>query len=299
MPVLGSETLAKIRSGSLTLGLGVHHLRGSAVPLLAKAARIRLAVHRFRARHDLHAGDIANLPGRPADWRGAHRAHLRGRAGRGHACARQRRLGDRRAPCRHRRAGTPSRRRLPLSADGASQHGRTSGPVRLSSAGRRRGTEDTERRDPRHPHDRDAGGRRECRQDRRHRRHRCLADRHQRPFAGDGQLPARSATSVCRQPIERSPTPACATRRCWGWAASTIKSWPAATSAWVRAWCSPAATTTCCWSSHTSCGVLARAIALSAAFSAPAPENAGASGGRCRSRDRTTRLRGRACIRGA
>src|SRR5688572_6010451 len=38
MPVLGSEVLKRIRGGALTLGLGVHHLRGSAVPLLAKAA---------------------------------------------------------------------------------------------------------------------------------------------------------------------------------------------------------------------------------------------------------------------
>ena len=38
MPLLGSDALAKIRSGQLTLGLGVHHLRGSAVPMLAKAA---------------------------------------------------------------------------------------------------------------------------------------------------------------------------------------------------------------------------------------------------------------------
>src|SRR5436190_20467650 len=38
MPVLGSETLAKIRGGSLTLGFGVQNLRGSVVPLLAKAA---------------------------------------------------------------------------------------------------------------------------------------------------------------------------------------------------------------------------------------------------------------------
>jgi 2-keto-3-deoxy-L-rhamnonate aldolase RhmA len=38
MPLLGSETLQKIRGGKLTLGLGVHHLRGAAVPLLAKAA---------------------------------------------------------------------------------------------------------------------------------------------------------------------------------------------------------------------------------------------------------------------
>jgi 2-keto-3-deoxy-L-rhamnonate aldolase RhmA len=38
MPVLGSDVLQKIRGGALTLGLGVHHLRGSAVPLLAKAA---------------------------------------------------------------------------------------------------------------------------------------------------------------------------------------------------------------------------------------------------------------------
>ena len=38
MAVLGSEVLKRIRDGALTLGLGVHHLRGSAVPLLAKAA---------------------------------------------------------------------------------------------------------------------------------------------------------------------------------------------------------------------------------------------------------------------
>ena len=38
MPVLGSDTLKKIRAGQLSLGLGVHHLRGAAVPLIAKAA---------------------------------------------------------------------------------------------------------------------------------------------------------------------------------------------------------------------------------------------------------------------
>src|SRR5262245_10097602 len=38
MPLFGSDTVQRIRGGQLTLGLGVHHLRGSAVPLLAKAA---------------------------------------------------------------------------------------------------------------------------------------------------------------------------------------------------------------------------------------------------------------------
>jgi 2-keto-3-deoxy-L-rhamnonate aldolase RhmA len=38
MAVLASDVLSRIRGGGLTLGLGVHHLRGSAVPLLAKAA---------------------------------------------------------------------------------------------------------------------------------------------------------------------------------------------------------------------------------------------------------------------
>src|SRR5882757_4808715 len=38
MPVLGSDVLKKIRGGELTLGFGVHQLRGSAVPMLAKAA---------------------------------------------------------------------------------------------------------------------------------------------------------------------------------------------------------------------------------------------------------------------
>lgn len=39
MPLLASEGLKRIRSGKeLALGLGVHHLRGAAVPLLAKAA---------------------------------------------------------------------------------------------------------------------------------------------------------------------------------------------------------------------------------------------------------------------
>jgi 2-keto-3-deoxy-L-rhamnonate aldolase RhmA len=38
MPLLASDALQRIRSGRLTLGLGVHHLRGSAVPMLARAA---------------------------------------------------------------------------------------------------------------------------------------------------------------------------------------------------------------------------------------------------------------------
>jgi 2-keto-3-deoxy-L-rhamnonate aldolase RhmA len=38
MPLLCHEALHRIRSGQLTLGLGVHHLRGPAVPMLAKAA---------------------------------------------------------------------------------------------------------------------------------------------------------------------------------------------------------------------------------------------------------------------
>jgi 2-keto-3-deoxy-L-rhamnonate aldolase RhmA len=38
MPLLASDALHKIRGGKLALGLGVHHLRGSAVPMLAKAA---------------------------------------------------------------------------------------------------------------------------------------------------------------------------------------------------------------------------------------------------------------------
>jgi 2-keto-3-deoxy-L-rhamnonate aldolase RhmA len=38
MPLLASDALHRIRAGELTLGLGVNQLRGSAVPLLAKAA---------------------------------------------------------------------------------------------------------------------------------------------------------------------------------------------------------------------------------------------------------------------
>jgi len=38
MPLLAIESLRRIRSGQLTLGFGVQHLRGAAVPLLAKAA---------------------------------------------------------------------------------------------------------------------------------------------------------------------------------------------------------------------------------------------------------------------
>jgi 2-keto-3-deoxy-L-rhamnonate aldolase RhmA len=38
MTLLAIEALQRIRSGQLTLGFGVHHLRGAAVPLLAKAA---------------------------------------------------------------------------------------------------------------------------------------------------------------------------------------------------------------------------------------------------------------------
>jgi 2-keto-3-deoxy-L-rhamnonate aldolase RhmA len=38
MPLLASDALQRIRGGKLALGLGVHHLRGAAVPLLARAA---------------------------------------------------------------------------------------------------------------------------------------------------------------------------------------------------------------------------------------------------------------------
>ena len=38
MPLLANEAVQRIRSGRLTLGFGVHHLRGAAVPMLAKAA---------------------------------------------------------------------------------------------------------------------------------------------------------------------------------------------------------------------------------------------------------------------
>jgi 2-keto-3-deoxy-L-rhamnonate aldolase RhmA len=38
MPLLCSDVLQKIRGGGLTLGFGVQHLRGSAVPLIARAA---------------------------------------------------------------------------------------------------------------------------------------------------------------------------------------------------------------------------------------------------------------------
>ena len=38
MPLLGSEGLQKIRSGQITLGLGIYHLRGAPASLLAKAA---------------------------------------------------------------------------------------------------------------------------------------------------------------------------------------------------------------------------------------------------------------------
>jgi 2-keto-3-deoxy-L-rhamnonate aldolase RhmA len=38
MTLLASDALHRIRAGRLTLGLGVHHLRGAAVPMLAKAA---------------------------------------------------------------------------------------------------------------------------------------------------------------------------------------------------------------------------------------------------------------------
>ena len=38
MPLLCGDVLEKIRGGELSLGFGVHQLRGSAVPMLAKAA---------------------------------------------------------------------------------------------------------------------------------------------------------------------------------------------------------------------------------------------------------------------
>src|SRR5262249_35004576 len=65
MPVLGSEALQKIRGGALTLGLGVHYLRGSAVPLLAKAAGYDWlfidAEHGTISAHDIAQISVAAL----------------------------------------------------------------------------------------------------------------------------------------------------------------------------------------------------------------------------------------------
>ena len=65
MPVLGSDVLQKIRGGALTLGLGVHHLRGSAVPLLAKAAGYDWlfidAEHGTISAHDISQISVAAL----------------------------------------------------------------------------------------------------------------------------------------------------------------------------------------------------------------------------------------------
>ena len=66
MPFLGTEVLKKIRGGSLTLGLGVHQLRGSAVPMLAKAAGYDWlfidAEHGVISPHDIAQISLAALP---------------------------------------------------------------------------------------------------------------------------------------------------------------------------------------------------------------------------------------------
>ena len=81
MPLLASEGLKKIRAGKeLALGLGVHHLRGAAVPMLAKAAGFDWlfidAEHGFISTPEIAQICLAALP----HGRGADRAHLRGRA---------------------------------------------------------------------------------------------------------------------------------------------------------------------------------------------------------------------------
>jgi 2-keto-3-deoxy-L-rhamnonate aldolase RhmA len=66
MPVLGSEALKKIRSGQLSLGMGVHHLRGAATPLIAKAAGFDWlfidSEHGVITTHDISQICLAALP---------------------------------------------------------------------------------------------------------------------------------------------------------------------------------------------------------------------------------------------
>jgi 2-keto-3-deoxy-L-rhamnonate aldolase RhmA len=66
MPLLGSDALQKIRSGQLMLGLGVHHLRGAATPLLAKAAGFDWlfidSEHGVISAHDVSQICLAALP---------------------------------------------------------------------------------------------------------------------------------------------------------------------------------------------------------------------------------------------
>ncbi len=82
MPLLASEGLKKIRAGNeVALGLGVHHLRGSAVPMLAKAAGFDWlfidAEHGFISTPEIAQILLCSAAAR----RGADRAHLLGRAG--------------------------------------------------------------------------------------------------------------------------------------------------------------------------------------------------------------------------
>jgi 2-keto-3-deoxy-L-rhamnonate aldolase RhmA len=65
MPVLCSDVLKRIRGGALSLGFGVHHLRGAAVPMLAKAAGYDWlfidAEHGVIGPHDISQISIAAL----------------------------------------------------------------------------------------------------------------------------------------------------------------------------------------------------------------------------------------------
>jgi 2-keto-3-deoxy-L-rhamnonate aldolase RhmA len=66
MPVLCSDVLKRIRGGALSLGLGVHHLRGAAVPMLAKAAGYDWlfidSEHGVITPHDISQICVAALP---------------------------------------------------------------------------------------------------------------------------------------------------------------------------------------------------------------------------------------------
>jgi 2-keto-3-deoxy-L-rhamnonate aldolase RhmA len=66
MPVMCSDVLKKIRAGDMSLGLGVHHLRGSAVPMLAKAAGYDWlfidSEHGVISSHDISQICLAALP---------------------------------------------------------------------------------------------------------------------------------------------------------------------------------------------------------------------------------------------
>ena len=149
--------------GEIALGFGLHHLRSSAAPMLAGAARHDYLFmdmeHGAFSVQEATQICIASLAAGIAPM-------VRVCAGALDEATRlldNGALGHRRAACGHQEAGAADSGCVPLSANGAPELGRATADLQLYGPARVGGAEGDQRRSPDGGDDREPGGGKECR----------------------------------------------------------------------------------------------------------------------------------------